>query len=380
MSRYAIVFAVLALAGCSSSLVGPAVTGSQGGSATKPAAVRSGAAGAAASSAFLKGVNYAPTPVCSWPLDNPLGNNNGAIWRRDLKILRELGVNAIKVYNVNPYAEPIGNFLAAAYNGGSHPIYVIISIFFPATAPLDAGAVADLSGQYRKLARDNGASPAVIGISISAEVNSEGVRSNPTWWAGMSAIARAAKDGLRDAGHPEKLITTTMIDDGFITEREGEKYGFPVDAWGINFYRGSTFGSAFSEYAKVSKKPLIVSEWGTPESWHPNGDPYKAVEFPAGKVHILTSYIDGLAKEIYNNSKAKHGVAMGGFYFEYSDEWWKAGDPCVQLPNPNAPNPKFPGGFDDEAWFGLNRISPGTPNVLTQRPAFASLRTTWASQ
>jgi hypothetical protein len=330
--------------------------------------------------AFLKGVNYAPTPICNAPLDNPLGNKNSVIWKRDLKILRTLGVNAIKVYNANPNAEPITNFLNDAYNGGKNPIYVILSIFFPAKAALDPGAVADLSNQYRKLAQDNGAAPAVIGMSISAEVNDEGVRSNPSWWNGMSKIARAAKEGFKNAGHSEKIITTTMVDDGFITEREGEKFGFPVDAWGVNFYRGSTFGVAFSDYRKVSSKPLIVSEWGTPEGWHPGGDPYKAVEFPQNKVHLLTSYVGGLAQEIFQNSIDKGGVALGGFYFEYSDEWWKAGDQCIQLTNPNAPNEKFPGGYDDEAWFGLNSIAAGNPNVLTQRPAFNKLKNVWAGQ
>jgi hypothetical protein len=284
------------------------------------------------------------------------------------------------VYNANPNAEPIGDFLSDAYNNGKDPIYVILSIFFPAQAPLNNGAVEDLSGQYRKLAQINGVYPAVIGMSISAEVNDEKVRDNPSWWNGMSRIARAAKDGFKLSGHPEKFITTTMVDDGFKTEKEGEKYNFPVDVWGVNFYRGETFGVAFSEYRKVSSKPLIVSEWGTPASWHPNGNPDKAVEFPSGKVHLLTSYVGGLAKEIWDNSLQNGGVAMGGFYFEYSDEWWKAGDNCIQLPNPTAPNEKFPGGYDDEAWFGLNSIAEGKPNVLTQRPTFDKLKEIWAQQ
>ena len=92
------------------------------------------------------------------------------------------------------------------------------------------------------------------------------------------------------------------------------------------------------------------------------------------------SYVGGLAKEIGDNSIQKGGIAMGGFYFEYSDEWWKAGDNCIQLPNPNAPNAKFPGGFDDEAWFGLNSIAEGKPNVLTQRPTFDKLKEVFGQQ
>jgi len=366
------IFLLIAFAGCS----GGAAPYS-GGVPSPLAQIRAHGADAPL---FLKGVNYAPSPVCSGPLDNPLGNKNSAVWKRDLTILRSLGVNAIKVYNANPNAEPIGDFLSQAYNGGKDPIYVILSIFFPTQAPLNAGAVNDLSGQYRKLAQINGVYPAVIGMSISAEVNDENVRDNPSWWSGMSKIARAAKDGFRLSGHSEKFITTTMVDDGFKTEKQGEKNNFPVDVWGVNFYRGETFGSAFSDYKKVSSKPLIVAEWGTPASYHPNGNPDKAEEFPAGKVHQLMSYVGGLAKEIGDNSIQKGGIAMGGFYFEYSDEWWKAGDNCIQLPNPNAPNAKFPGGFDDEAWFGLNSIAEGKPNVLTQRPTFDKLKEVFGQQ
>lgn len=333
---------------------------------------------------YLKGVDYAPTPICDSAIDNPLGNKERDIWSRDLPVLRAEGVNAIKVYNANPNlaaTDPIGDFLNAAYNGGNKPIYVILSIFFPGTAMLNKDAVNDLAGQYQKLAQINGVYPAVIGMSIGSEVNDENLRSNPTFWKGMTALANAARAGFKAAG-ATKIITTTLVDDGFITEREGEKNNFPVDAWGVNFYRGSTFGVAFSDYKKVSSKPLIVSEWGMPESYHPKGDPNTATEWPSDKIDVLTDYVTGLANELYNNSTVKGGVANGGFYFEYSDEWWKAnrGQPCQHLPNPNAPNAKFPGGFDDEGWFGLSSIAAGTPNVLTQRPAFGALSKVWANQ
>lgn len=330
---------------------------------------------------FIKGVDYMPTPICKNYIETPLANANSAIWKRDLPRLRALGVNAIKVYNSNANAS-VANFLKAAYNGGRNPIYTILSIRFNPDVPLNSGAVADVSSQYKKLAQVNGANPDVIGISIGSEVNSEKYRSNQQWWAGMTAIANAAKDGFRLAGHAEKIVTTTMVDDGFITERQGEQYGFPVDAWGINFYRGKTFGKAFSEYRAVSSKPLIASEWGTPEAWHPRNTWNVVTEFPQGKVPLLTGYVSGLAAELYANYKAKGAVA-GGFYFEYNDEWYKAarGNPCKHLAGPKAnPNPNFPSGWNDEGWYGLNRDAPGTPNVLAQRPTFLALKRAFAKQ
>ncbi|MGA8532983.1 MAG: hypothetical protein WB615_02610 [Candidatus Tumulicola sp.] len=339
-----------------------------------------GAAPAKREIMFIKGVDYGPTPICSTTLDNPLGNSNRAIWRRDLPQFRALNINAIKVYNANPNAEPLSNFLDQAYNNGKRPIYVILSIFFPGKAMLNQGAVNDLAGQYRKLAQDNGAYPAVIGMSIGSEVNAEDLIKNPDWWKGMSTLARAAKEGFRLAGQPEKLITTTMVDDGMNTVRAGEQNNFPVDAWGINAYKGAKFGDLWSTYEAASKKPFIVSEYGTPVGFHPNDNPYKAKEFPPRSVHLVTDYIGGLAEQMYQHSTLNGGPNSGGFYFEFNDEWWKGGDDCIQLTSPHAPDPKFVGGFDDEAWFGLNIISEGNPNVLTPRPAFSTLQEIWANQ
>ncbi len=343
-------------------------------------ATRHGAGPAIPQLMYMKGVDYGPTPICSTTLDNPLGNKNRAIWQRDLPTFRAFNINAVKVYNANPNADPIGDFLNAAYNNGKQPVYVILSIFFPPDAMLNQGAVDDLSNQYRKLAQVNGGYPAVIGISIGSEVNAENFIDNPTFWKGMSALSRAAKDGFRLAGQPDKFTTTTMVDDGMKTVIAGEQNKFPVDVWGINAYRGSDFGKLWSQYEAASKKPFLVSEYGTPVGYHPNGNPDKAIEFPPGRVNQVTTYIGGLAKQLYQHSTLNNGPASGGFYFEFNDEWWKAGDNCIQLTNPKAPDPKFVGGFDDEAWFGLNIISAGNPNVFTPRPAFSTLKGIWANQ
>jgi hypothetical protein len=392
MKRFVFGVAVLALAACN---------GSQAPSPAMPYAARSfegttanttrvfvrgrdifiATGSAAATPAFLKGVDYAPTPICSKYIETPLGVANAAIWRRDLPLFRQLNINAIKVYNSNANGN-ITAFLNAAYNKGNKPVYTILSIRFNADIPLNSGAVADLSAQYKKLAQTNGANPDVIGISIGSEVNAEDYIGNPQWWSGMSALATAAKDGLRAAGAGSKIITTTFVDDGFNSEREGEKNHFPVDAWGINFYRGPTFGVAFNEYKKVSSKPLIVSEWGTPYSWHPTNTWNNVQNVPAAKASLFTTYVTGLAGELYKNATSKGGVASGGFYFEYTDEWYKGGgDGCAHVAGPQAkPNPKFPGGWNDEGWYGLNAIATGAPNVLTQRPTYTALKKVWASQ
>ena len=195
-------------------------------------------------------------------------------------------------------------------------------------------------------------------------------------------MAQAAKAGFSDAGHAEKIITTSLVDDGLETVRQGEAHHFPVDVWGVNVYRGSSFakGLLWSDVRRSTSKPFLIGEWGTPASYHPNDDPNTATEFPKKLQYLLTDYVGGLATDAYDNSTVHSGPGSGGFYFEWNDEWWKSNkDKCQQLPN-GVVNKKFPGGFNDEAWYGLHSIAAGTPNVLTPRPMFNTLRDTWANQ
>jgi hypothetical protein len=337
----------------------------------------------AAKAFYIKGVDYGPTPICAGPLETPLGDANRAIWSRDLPILRDLGVNAIKVYNSAPNAD-LSAFLNAAYNGGNKPIYVILSIFFNSDKPLDPGAVQALKGQYETLAQKNGSFPALMGISIGSEINSDKFINDPKWWGGLNTIASGARSGFQKVG-ARKILTTSLVDDGLNTVREGERFKYDIDAWGINVYRGASWTSLWSEAKAATTKPFLLGEWGAPVSYHPNGNPNQAQEWPTAQIGVLKAYFTGLEKAMYAEAALSGGVSSGGFLFEYTDEWWKA-DPnnsrggfCKQLPN-GVKNGNFPGGFNDEAWYGLNSLDRGEPNVLEQRPVFGAMKRTWASE
>ena len=88
----------------------------------------------------------------------------------------------------------------------------------------------------------------------------------------------------------------------------------------------------------------------------------------------------GLVDLVWNNGRwlasgfaDENGIVSGGFYFEWTDEWWKSGNKDVHQGN-DAFNGGFPGCSDDQAWFGLNSVSPGSGgvDVLTPRPTLTS--------
>jgi hypothetical protein len=86
-------------------------------------------------------------------------------------------------------------------------------------------------------------------------------------------------------------------------------------------------------------------------------------------------------------------VTSGGFYFEWNDEWWKAGWPFKHIGgfegNKIIANADFPGCYDDQAWFGLNadkKNGPGdpfskrSPDTREPRPTLDAIKAVWAKE
>jgi hypothetical protein len=384
---------------------------------------------------FAKGMAYSPTPVgkgVSDPpsCDDPLRNNNKAIWSRDLPLMRAMGVNVIRVFNVvpPPWDEQVGTineFLDAAWNRGRNPIYVMITIAFDGSVLNNPDAARDVAGQYQRLTAKYALYPAVMGVSISNEITGGTGWTEKAWWDNFNLVAQGARNGF--ASKNVKKIVTTADYDG-VTEFNvkgrkqiaqiywGEKYGAKVDAWGDNLYRGRWFTDLLAQIQDTTTKPVLLTEYGATAAYHPawantydypKTDIHKngicvpsagpsgpvsrdVAELPSGPGHDpnmggLVDYATNMAELLYGGYK-DGGLVSGGFYFEWSDEWWKA----------NADNPAyrsqhvgnltwtsyFPGCGYDSAWFGLNSIkkSGGDLDTLTPRPTLSALKKTWAQQ
>jgi hypothetical protein len=388
---------------------------------------------------FVKGVDYMPTQIANYPDPNPLDDANSQVWTPDLNAMRAAGVNAVKVYNVTltdfekKYNPPlssklnpgetgkIGEFLKKAWNGGNKPIYVVLCIFFGGADVLDSAKVTALKGEYEEMATAYAGYPALMGITIGAEINSIDFVSNASWWKNLNTISDSITKGYK-AGNAKKLITTTMVD--FVrcsngadecpldqkimpTVVQGTKNGFKIDAWGLDAYRGHTFTNMWDQLKKETTKPEIMAEYGAPASYYLKNpvtyditnftckgfpdqlpDREAARQLPENgnpKMGFLVTYVTDNANELFANWANKGGVGSGGFYFEWNDEWYKTGWPYEPhigggtdgVPKPNAP---FPGCYWDESWFGLNSDSLGSPNPHIPRPTVAALKALWAKQ
>lgn len=412
---------------------------------------------------FIKGVDYGTTQIDSLydqaPVANPLDNAYKGIWQKDLQLMRADGVNAVKVYNVTlasfkgipnheilgpqqPFPKETGKineFLDAAWNDGDHPIYVVLSLQFGGDDALKPDYVKALAAAFKIVASEYGSHPALMGISIGNEINSRSFIIQPGWWKALNELNASIKAGFKEADGAKKLTTTTMIDgvekiDGqeyLETVYYGEKYGFKVDAWGIDVYRGPSLGSVWGQIKRSTAKPTIIAEYGSTAAYYPastakHGPNYSCINYPPhtdkppyyglptprpweGAVQLkpgantnpgmqnLVDYVTTNQKEVYANSTQQGGVDSGGFYFEFNDEWWKSGWSHKHIGgfigNKITANAEFAGCYDDEAWFGLYAnqksgvgnepypLNPGrNPDIRAARPSRDAMKAEWAME
>ena len=364
---------------------------------------------------FFKGVAYSPTPIGLYPFQSELMDSNQPIWSRDLALMRAAGINSIRVYNIpappNDTNLSIVSFLNAAWNNGNDPIYLLMDMSFSGNALTNASQTASIAQQFHDLDQKYAQYPAVMGVAIGneLEIATPSAYGNPAWWTGFNAVAKAAKQGFIDGGAPDKIVTTSEEDNIPAIVVSGESNGAAIDAWGLNIYRGRTFTNLFSELQADTTKPVLITEYGTSSAYHPGtGSTYSYTPTPTGSGSCTmgsgaTSVTDvaelpaagnpniaGLVDYLANNETLLYtqftstGTVSGGFAFEWTDEWWKAGinNPSIHDGDVN-PVPYVPGCNIDNGWYGLNSVAQnpgGRPDVLTARPTFQALSQLWQSQ
>ncbi len=139
-----------------------------------------------------------------------------------------------------------------------------------------------------------------------------------------------------------------------------------VDAWGINSYRGISFGDLFDAWSARSSRPMFLAEYGA-DAWN--------ALLPGEDQQAQADATVALAGEIAGHAAATNlGPCLGGALFEWADEWWKdgSGDPRQQDVGGIAPGGgPHPDRTFNEEWWGLVQID------RTPRLAYQALVTLW---
>lgn len=122
-----------------------------------------------------------------------------------------------------------------------------------------------------------------------------------------------------------------------------------VDVWGLNIYRGNSMGMLYAQWAGISSKPMFLGEFGT--------DAFRSV---TGSTSAGT--VDGIMQSDWNltlwdelfghlSANVPEAVVIGGFVFEFNDEWWKVSPAGSQQTSGFAG--AQPDGFFNEEYFGI---------------------------
>ena len=147
-----------------------------------------------------------------------------------------------------------------------------------------------------------------------------------------------------------------------------------MDLLGINSYRGKSFTSLWKDVDAKLDLPVVFFEMGS--------DAFNARESKEDQV-AQASILKDQWQEMYNKAhgNGEEGNSIGGFVFEWRDEWWKyLQDDNLDVQDNNASWSNQGYLFDwvaggnnmNEEWFGITAI--GTANadgVQTARPRLA---------
>lgn len=131
-----------------------------------------------------------------------------------------------------------------------------------------------------------------------------------------------------------------------------------MDVLGVNVYRGIGFTDLWRDVAEGFDRPILFMEFGS--------DAFNAKNF-AEDEPAQANFLRGQWQEMYNQSHGNGGVgnSVGGFVFEWRDEWWKykqTENLDVQDRNASWSNGGYSFDFVEgqnnmnEEWFGITRI------------------------
>jgi beta-glucuronidase len=361
---------------------------------------------------FIRGMVYQPNPVGTSPDNGSLKptedwqsadiNKNGLVdgpfdaWvdknRNDVQdpdekpvgdfaLMRDMGVNTVRIYHhvfnrslIDTLYSKYGirivlGDLLGAYTVGSGADWAA------GTDYTNVEQRARMLDSVRQMVLEYKDDPAVLMWMLGNE-NVYGTNTNaPTKPAAFFSLVNEAAKMIKsiDKNHPVAVSNGDVLDLDVFAKNAPD-----VDIFGCNSYRGDHgFGrSLFTTVRQLTGKPVIVTEFGCPAYNKDRPQEAENLQAQATKDYCEDLWDNGAGRGV--------GNALGGFVFEWVDEWWKAGsacDPSVHVKTGQWQGP-FPDGWMYEEWLGVTSQGNGknTPFLRQLRKAYFTLKDLWKNE
>lgn len=311
-----------------------------------------------------KGVGYQPIPIGKTAeslYDRQEMYDNELIRERDFPLLRNMNANTIRTWS-----EVLSkSWLDDLYNNGTKPIYVLMGFWINCNENYEdvRQKYIDKFSEYINQYKDH---PAVLAWLLGNE-NNLSYCSSPddikNFYSLCNELARVAFEIEGDKYHPVGIVNGDLWNIGVQAMNSDDESLIYIDFWGSNVYPGESFGSWFKYYRVLSGKPLLITEYGIDALNNNNKTEYQETqaEWVLSQWHEI-DWAD---------------VTIGSTLMEYSDEWWKAGNPLTHDYD-GYPTDRHSDGYSNEEWWGVMRTIPDEPiDKMEKRQVYYDLQKAW---
>lgn len=270
---------------------------------------------------LIKGICYHPVPKGSNELSFETID-------QDLTLMVEAGINTIRVYS------PIDDVkvLDKIHQAG---LKIIIGFGYNQNGYFDilSGTFIDYVNKYKH-------HPAILFWELGNEFNY-----HPEWFENDIKNWYKALNNSADLIHKTDANHPVATAHGELPNDLALSLSSTIDIWGMNVYRWDNPETIFSEWEKISAKPMYLSEAGADSYMKIAKGNYEQGSNEKAQADATKSILEA----IFKNTKICSGVAL----FQFTDGWWKAGEPDKQNPGGWAPNSSgvpYDGTPNEEYW------------------------------
>lgn len=283
---------------------------------------------------IVKGVCYNPIPVGS-NHEYDWWSDSNKPWIIDGKLMKEMGINTIRLYQGHNNPEEVKQVIKDLYN-----LYGIRTFLgdwlglweYPCPFYGDKNFQDKIKAQVLEMVALYKDEPGILGWILGNENNYSCLGHVNPWSSPQidrepdpqkqkimraeiyySFINDLSKEVHKlDPGHPVGLGNGELVGLEF-----ANKFCQDVDFIACIIYRGKTFGNLFRSIRMTFDKPVLLAEFGA-DCY----DAYLKKEDQNMQAFFLQSQWSQIYENLANN-KIGAGNCIGGTVFEWTDEWWK---------------------------------------------------------